>query len=67
MVWTQPVPADVKGDMEKWAGCIAGALLEADHRAAIAGAGFHAVTSVASEYEGGRGLASAAVVAFKPS
>ena len=67
MVWTQPVPADVKGAMEKWAGCIAGALLEADYLAAIAGAGFHDITSVASEYEGGRGLASAAVVAFKPS
>ncbi|MFN8506062.1 MAG: arsenite methyltransferase [Dehalococcoidia bacterium] len=66
IVWTKPVPEDVKGDMEKWAGCVAGALLEADYLAAITAAGFHDVTSVAAEYDGGRGLASAAVVAFKP-
>ncbi|MCA9832242.1 MAG: arsenite methyltransferase [Dehalococcoidia bacterium] len=66
IVWTQDVPEDVKGDMEKWAGCIAGALLERDYLAGITAAGFHDVTSVASEYPKGRGLASAAVVAFKP-
>ncbi|MCC6386763.1 MAG: arsenite methyltransferase [Dehalococcoidia bacterium] len=66
IVWTKPVPEDVKGDMEKWAGCVAGALLESDYLGAITAAGFSDVTSVASEYDGGRGLASASVVAFKP-
>jgi ubiquinone/menaquinone biosynthesis C-methylase UbiE len=29
-----------KADMEQWAGCLAGALTEAEYRAALAGAGF---------------------------
>ncbi|MCC7089328.1 MAG: arsenite methyltransferase [Dehalococcoidia bacterium] len=66
IVWTQPVPEEVKGDMEKWAGCIAGALLEGDYLAKIRAAGFEDVTSQAAEYPGGEGIASAAVVAVKP-
>jgi ubiquinone/menaquinone biosynthesis C-methylase UbiE len=67
IVWTKPVPEKLKRDMEKWAGCIAGALVESDYLAKITAAGFHDVTSVASEYEGGKGIVSAAVVAFKPA
>ncbi len=67
IVWRQPVPEAVKGDMEKWAGCIAGALLESDYLAKIRAAGFEDVTSTASEYPGGQGIASAAVVARKPA
>jgi SAM-dependent methyltransferase len=66
IVWTQPVPDSVKGDMEAWAGCIAGALLESDYLGKIRAAGFKDVTSNAAAYEGGRGIASASVVAFKP-
>ncbi len=65
IVWTKPAPEDVKGDMEKWAGCIAGALVESDYLGKIASAGFSDVTSVATEYPRGKGLASANVVAFK--
>ncbi len=65
MVWTKSAPDEVKNDMEKWAGCIAGALLESDYLDKIAAAGFHDITSVTSEYPDGRGIASAAIVAFK--
>ena len=65
IVWTQPPPEALRGDMEQWAGCIAGALEERDYLAVIAAAGFADITSVAAEYEDGRGLASANVVAFK--
>ncbi|MBI2766745.1 MAG: arsenite methyltransferase [Chloroflexi bacterium] len=67
IVWTRPVPAETKADMEQWAGCIAGALEEQDYLARIAAAGLIDVTSVATEYPGGRGIASANVVAFKPA
>jgi ubiquinone/menaquinone biosynthesis C-methylase UbiE len=66
IVWLQPVPEAVKDDMEQWAGCIAGALLESEYTAKIAAAGFERVTSTPSEYPGGKGIASASVVAFKP-
>jgi SAM-dependent methyltransferase len=66
IVWTRAVPEDVKGDIEKWAGCIAGALPETDYLGKIRAAGFVDVVSQAAEYPGGRGLASAAVVAVKP-
>jgi len=66
IVWTKPVPEEVRRDMEKWAGCIAGALLESEYLGKITAAGFNDVTSVAAEYEGGKGIASASVVAFKP-
>jgi len=67
IVWQKPVPESVKGDMEKWAGCIAGALLESEYLGKIRAAGFEDVTSQASEYPGGAGIASAAVVAVKPA
>jgi uracil-DNA glycosylase family 4 len=67
IVWTKPVPSDVRGDMEKWAGCIAGALLESEYLDHIRAAGFVDVASTATEYPGGRGLASAAVTARKPA
>ncbi len=67
IVWTKPVPESVKGDMEKWAGCIAGALLESEYLGKIRAAGFEDVTSQASAYPGGSGIASAAVVAVKPA
>ncbi len=66
IVWTMPVPESVKDDIEKWAGCIAGALLESDYLAKIRAAGFAQVTSDAKEYVGGVGIASASVVAFRP-
>jgi SAM-dependent methyltransferase len=67
IVWTKPVPEEVKGDMEQWAGCIAGALLEADYLAAIERAGFERVSSDPVEYPDRNGLASAAVVAYRPA
>ena len=66
VVWTQPVPESVKDDMEKWAGCIAGALLESDYVGKIEAAGFEGVSSNAAPYPGGKGIASASVVALKP-
>lgn len=66
IVWTEPVPEAIKEDMEQWAGCIAGALQEEDYLGHIRRAGFEEVRSVASPYEGGKGIASAAVVAVKP-
>jgi SAM-dependent methyltransferase len=65
IVWTKPVPQSVKDDLEKWAGCIAGALLESDYLDEIKAAGFADVTSVATEYPGGKGIASANVVAYR--
>ncbi len=65
IVWTRPVPEDVKSDMEQWAGCVAGALEESDYLAKIRAAGFAEVTSDAREYDGGKGIASAAVTALK--
>jgi SAM-dependent methyltransferase len=66
IVWTRPVPPDIQHDMEKWAGCVAGAMLESDYLDQIRAAGFVDVTSVATEYPGGAGIASAAVTARKP-
>ena len=65
IVWTKPVPDTIKNDMESWAGCIAGALLESDYVGRIEAAGFSDVTSTAAEYSGGKGIASANVVAYK--
>ena len=67
IVWTRPVPQDIKDDMEQWAGCISGALEETDYLAKIRAAGFENVQSVAAEYEGGKGIASASVTACKPA
>ncbi|MEX0781081.1 MAG: arsenite methyltransferase [Dehalococcoidia bacterium] len=65
IVWTKPVPESVKNDMEAWAGCIAGALQESDYVGKIEAAGFADVASTAAEYSGGKGIASANVVAYK--
>jgi SAM-dependent methyltransferase len=65
IVWTKPVPDTIKNDMEAWAGCIAGALLESDYVGRIQAAGFSDVTSTSAEYSGGKGIASANVVAYK--
>ena len=67
IVWTKPAPAAIQDDMEQWAGCIAGALLESDYTAKIAAAGFVDVVSNAAAYPEGNGLASASVVAVKPA
>jgi ubiquinone/menaquinone biosynthesis C-methylase UbiE len=67
IVWTKPVPDAIKGDMEQWAGCIAGALLDQEYRDAITAAGFEVTHFEAAEYPGGKGIASASVVAVKPS
>jgi SAM-dependent methyltransferase len=67
IVWTRPVPDSVKDDMEQWAGCIAGALVESDYTGKISAAGFTNVLSDAKEYPGGKGIASAAVTATKPA
>jgi arsenite methyltransferase len=67
IVWTKPAPGSLKGDMEAWAGCVAGALLESDYLAKIEAAGFADVSSASAEYSGKNGLASASVVAFKPA
>ena len=66
IVWKQPVPEEIKNDFEAWAGCIAGALVEADYLAKIAAAGFVDVSSDATEYPGGKGIASASVQAIRP-
>ncbi|MFN8615775.1 MAG: arsenite methyltransferase [Dehalococcoidia bacterium] len=66
IVWTRPVPHGIKDDMEQWAGCISGALEETDYLEKVRGAGFVDVVSVAAEYAGGRGIASASVTARKP-
>jgi SAM-dependent methyltransferase len=67
IVWTKPAPEEIKDDMEQWAGCIAGALLESDYVGKIEAAGFVDVISTAAAYEKGNGLASASVVAVKPA
>lgn len=66
IVWTRPVPDGIKDDMEQWAGCISGALEETDYLEKVRGAGFVDVVSVAAEYAGGKGIASASVTARKP-
>ena len=66
IVWTRPVDESTRQDMEQWASCIAGALLESDYLDAIRAAGFVEVSADTSEYEGGNGVASAAVFARKP-
>jgi len=66
IVWTKPVPGEVKANMEEWAGCIAGALQEAEYLGHIRAAGFVNVSSEATPYADREGIASAAVIAVKP-
>lgn len=67
MVWKREAPAELKSDLEQWAGCISGALLESEYVAKIRAAGFDNVTSDAREYELGKGLATTNVVATRPA
>jgi ubiquinone/menaquinone biosynthesis C-methylase UbiE len=67
IVWTKPVPEEVKADMEQWAGCIAGAIEEREYLDHIRAAGFVDVRSDATAYPGREGIASANVLAVKPA
>lgn len=61
MVWTDEPSAEIRGDLEQWAGCVAGALLLDDYLAAIRAAGFE---DVEATYEPTKhGLVSASVSA----
>ncbi|MBT5773467.1 MAG: arsenite methyltransferase [Dehalococcoidia bacterium] len=63
IVWTRDVPVAERGNIEEWAGCVAGALPLAEYTDAIRAAGF---TDVSAEFEENeRGLASAYVSAVK--
>jgi arsenite methyltransferase len=53
-------------DIEQWAGCLAGALTEAEYRAALAGAGFAAIEVIKAHRVHGHAF-SAIVRARKPS
>lgn len=44
MVFTRPVPVEVRDSLSAWAGCVAGALLEDDYRRMLAEAGFSSVS-----------------------
>jgi ubiquinone/menaquinone biosynthesis C-methylase UbiE len=64
IVWTKPVPDAIKNDMEAWAGCIAGAS-SSPTTSARSGRRLRRRHSTAVEYPGGKGIASANVVAYK--
>lgn len=66
IVWLREPPTNVRHDLEAWAGCIAGALLENQYREKLAAAGFVAISSSWVEFPGKDGLASATFLAFKP-
>jgi SAM-dependent methyltransferase len=66
IVWLREPPSEVRRDLEAWAGCIAGALLESEYRAKLAAAGFAGIQSTWTEYPGKDGLASANFLAYKP-
>lgn len=63
IVWTKDVPEAERGDIEEWAGCVAGALPLEEYLGAIREAGFSEVSAEYEESE--RGLASAYVSAVK--
>ena len=44
IVWRRPVPDEVRTNVNLWAGCIAGALVEQEYRDKLAAAGFTAIT-----------------------
>jgi len=50
MVFEVPIPDALRGDLDSWAGCVAGAWLEADYVEAIRGAGFRDVEVVSRDY-----------------
>jgi ubiquinone/menaquinone biosynthesis C-methylase UbiE len=59
------VPAEVKADIEKWLGCIAGALEEKEYRAFLAEAGFDSI-DIEPTREHEAGFMSAFIRARKP-
>ena len=64
MVWTHEAPPEQAVDVERWAGCVAGALPIEDYLDAIRAAGF---VDVSARYEGtASGLTSADVSARRP-
>ncbi len=65
IVWTKDVPEAERGDIEEWAGCVAGALPLDEYIGAIRAAGFSDVDAKYEENE--RGLTSAYVSAVKPA
>jgi SAM-dependent methyltransferase len=65
IVWTSAIPEGIERDMDQWAGCVAGAIEAKDYIAAIEGAGFRDVTANIREHGGGRGTASADIVAYR--
>lgn len=50
MVFEVEIPDDLRTNLDSWAGCVAGAWLEADYLEAIAAAGFHDVEVVSRDY-----------------
>lgn len=65
VVWQREPPPDVRHDLEAWAGCVAGALVESEYRERLVAAGFVGISS-STGYPGKEGLASATFLAFKP-
>lgn len=50
MVFEVPIPEALRGDLDSWAGCVAGAWLESDYVEAIRQAGFREVEVTARDY-----------------
>lgn len=44
VVWRRPIPEAIRGNVELWAGCVAGALLEGDYRDRLLRTGFAGVS-----------------------
>ena len=65
MVWAGEPPAD-RGDIESWAGCVAGALELREFVAGLERAGFRGVESVFNGSPAANGIASANITARKP-
>lgn len=66
LVWLREPEASVRQDLEAWAGCIAGALLEREFQERLAAAGFRDVRVTRCAGLEDTGLASANVLAYKP-
>jgi len=67
IVWLRDPSPELRHDVEAWAGCVAGALLESEYRAKLAAAGFTGIQVAWREYPEKEGLASANFLAFKPA
>lgn len=66
LVWLREPEPGVRQDLEAWAGCLAGALLEREFREKLAAAGFRDVRVTRCVELQAPGLASANVLAHKP-